>query len=102
MDLYKHCQVAVYSSQLDEYPKEVKERYLAISELAQRLWKEFGERLLMKVIDVASVEGVWKTLRFGARGEAIFILNGKKKVVGIPGYDNLRKSILEEASDSLK
>ena len=98
MELYKHCQVAVYSSQLNEYPKEVKEQYLAISELAQKLWKEFGEKLLIKVTDVASAAGVWKALRFGTRREPIFVANGKKKFVEIPSYDELRKSILEEAS----
>ncbi len=48
-------------------PLDVMQDYQAVSDWVNRLFKVYCDRVVVKVIDAASIEGFWKTLRYGLR-----------------------------------
>jgi hypothetical protein len=63
-------------------PPDLQAEYAAISEWGREAVGRYGERLTIKVIDAASVEGVWKALRHRVRRFPAFILDGQEKFLG--------------------
>jgi len=63
-------------------PADLQAEYAAISDWAQRAFGRYGDRLTIKVVDVASIEGVYKAVRHGARRFPSFIIDGRERVVG--------------------
>ena len=47
-----------------------------------RTANELEGRVLFKIIDVASIEGFLKSLRYGVRKYPAIIVNGKDKITG--------------------
>ncbi len=64
---------------LNEYPEELKEDYLHLSDWIRELGKKYGNRLLIKVIDAQSLQGLYKSVRFAVRKYPAFIIDKKKK-----------------------
>jgi hypothetical protein len=72
-----HCEVvwkeAGFSRGLHEeqvhsaLPPDLLADYQAVSDWVRRLLDAFGGRIEIKVIDVASLEGAWKSVRHGLR-----------------------------------
>jgi len=48
-------------------PPDVMQDYQAVSDWVRQLFKVYCDRVRVKVIDAASIEGFWKTLRHGLR-----------------------------------
>ena len=63
-------------------PPDLQAEYEAISEWVGDAARRYGERLQVSVVDVASVEGVFKALKHRARRFPAFIVDGKERVVG--------------------
>jgi hypothetical protein len=63
-------------------PADLQAEYAAISGWVREALERYGERLDIKVIDAASLEGVWKTLRHRVRRFPAFIVDGHEKIVG--------------------
>ncbi|MDI6755939.1 MAG: hypothetical protein QME78_16290 [Thermodesulfobacteriota bacterium] len=70
------------SRDLNEYPEELKEEYLFLSNWIKELAQKYRERILIKVIDVQSLQGVMKSLRYWVHRYPTFIINKKKKYTG--------------------
>lgn len=68
---------------LNEYPEDVKEEYLFLSNWIKELSKKYGEKLLIRVIDVQSVQGLLKSIRYGIHRYPSFIINKKEKYTGM-------------------
>ncbi len=72
-----HCEVVwhetgfskgVHEEQIaSALPPDVMQDYQAVSDWVNRLFKVYCDRVVVKVIDAASIEGFWKTLRYGLR-----------------------------------
>lgn len=87
-----HCEVAwremgksnrVQQEQLESsLPQELAQEYLAISEWVKELFRVYCDRLVVKVVDAASVEGVYKSLRYNARRYPAVILNRRTRLSG--------------------
>lgn len=87
-----HCEVAwqeigksnrVHEEQLESsLPTELQQEYQAIYVWMQEMLRKHCDRLIVKVIDAASVEGVFKSLRYNARRYPTIILNQREKFVG--------------------
>lgn len=102
--LYAHCQHCMqvmhgtglqpYSEQLEEYPEEIKKVYFKVSELAQKIRNEFGERIAFDAIDTASPKGIWLTLKYRIKKTPCVIINGRKAFDYVPSYEELRNKIL--------
>jgi hypothetical protein len=87
-----HCEVAwretgklnrIHEEQMESsLPLDLQQEYLAVSEWVREMFRLHCDRLIVKVIDAASVEGVYKSLRYGARRYPAVVINGKSRFMG--------------------
>lgn len=88
----QHCEVvwkeSGFSTGLHEeqvqsaLPPDLLLEYQAISDWAHHLLDTYGSRVLIKVIDAASAEGVWKTIRHGLSRYPAVMVGGQRHVCG--------------------
>lgn len=67
---------------MNEYPEDLKEEYLFLSHWIKELAQNYREKILIKIIDVQSLLGIYKSLRHGVRRYPTFIVNQKAKYTG--------------------
>ena len=87
-----HCEVAwsetgrmqrVHEEQLESsLPAELIQEYQAISDWVREIFRVHCDRVVVKVIDAASLEGFYKSLRYGANRFPAVIVNGKSRFTG--------------------
>ena len=63
-------------------PPYLQQDYQAVSDWVRRLFRIHCDRVIVKVIDAASLEGFWKTLRHGLRRYPAVIVEGQVKFNG--------------------
>src|SRR5258708_29052781 len=63
-------------------PDDLQAEYAAISDWARRAFDRYGDRLTVKVIDAASIEGLYKAIRYRARRFPVFIIGGADPIIG--------------------
>ncbi len=63
-------------------PADLQAEYAAISDWAQRAFDRYGDRLTVKVVDAASIEGLYKAVRHRARRFPSFIIDGQERIIG--------------------
>jgi hypothetical protein len=88
----QHCEVTfqevglgrqVHREQVREgLPEDLQAQYAALSDWLHGLLERHGRQIEVKVIDVASMLGVWKSLRYGIRTYPAVIVAGESKHVG--------------------
>ena len=61
-------------------PPDLQREYAAISDWVLQAVERYGGRLSVKVVDAASVEGVWKSLRHRTRRFPAFILDVRERI----------------------
>lgn len=64
------------------FPSDLQQDYAALCDWVRGLYAKYGDRLIVKVIDAASLEGFFKSLRYGVRKYPAFIIGGQAKHVG--------------------
>ena len=67
---------------LNEYPEELKEDYLFLSNWIRELSQRYGPKILIRVIDAQSFQGVYKSIRYWVHRYPTFIINNRKKYTG--------------------
>jgi hypothetical protein len=87
-----HCEVAwhemgksnrVHEEQLESsLPEDLQREYLAVSDWVKVMFRVHCDRLVVKVIDAASVEGVFKSLCYHARRFPAVIVNRESRFMG--------------------
>jgi hypothetical protein len=87
-----HCEVAwkemgksnrVHEEQLESsLPEDLQREYLAVSDWVKEIFRIHCDRLVVKVIDAASVEGVFKSLRYNARQYPAVIVDRDTRFMG--------------------
>jgi len=87
-----HCEVAwremgksnrVHEEQLESsLPEDLQHEYLAVSDWVKEMFRVHCDRLVVKVIDAASIEGVFKSLRHNARRYPAVIVNRDTRFIG--------------------
>ena len=84
---------------LNDYPEDLKEDYLYLSGWIKELSQKYREKILIRMTDAQSLQGVFKSIRYRAFRYPAFIINGKKKYAGKDKVqlDNL---LLEELSNA--
>ncbi len=87
----RHCEILFEEADLDrgfrqkdinEYPSDISEEYLRLSDWIRDLIRLYRHRLLIRVIDVQSPLGVYKSFRHWIRKYPTFIIEGKDKYTG--------------------
>jgi glutaredoxin len=63
-------------------PPDLREEFHALSDWVHRVHEEHHERVQFRIVDAASIEGFWKSLRHGARRYPAVILDGKHRLKG--------------------
>ncbi len=72
----------VHQKEMDEYPADLKEEYTKLSDWIRELNRLYKHRLSIKVIDVQSPLGIYKSLRYRIRTYPTFIVEGKETYAG--------------------
>ena len=67
----------VHNIEINEYPEEMREEYLRLSEWVRSTYDTFGMRVWIKVIDPQSLVGLWKHVRYAVRRYPTFVLDGE-------------------------
>ncbi len=73
---------APYARRLDEYPPEWREDFHRLSALILDLAARYGDRILIRIWDPRSLQGMFKAIRYGVRRYPTFIVEGQKKIAG--------------------
>lgn len=87
-----HCEVAwremgasnrIHEEQLESsLPADLIQEYQTVSDWVQEMFRVYCDAILLKVIDAASVEGVYKSLKYNARRYPAIIVNRKARFLG--------------------
>jgi hypothetical protein len=102
-----HCEVAwremgannrVRQEQMESsLPEDLTQEYRAVSDWVREMFRLHCDRILLKVIDAASIEGFYKSLKYKARRYPAVIVNGKARFQGSP----MLQAASEEISQQL-
>jgi hypothetical protein len=87
-----HCEVAwremgstnrIHEEQIESsLPRDLIEDYGRVSDWVREMFRLHCDNILLKVIDAASLEGFYKSLRHNARRYPAVIVNGKSRFIG--------------------
>jgi hypothetical protein len=72
----------LHQKEMDEYPADLKEEYTKLSDWIRELNRLYKHRLSIKLIDVQSPLGIYKSLRYRIRTYPTFIVEGKEAYAG--------------------
>lgn len=78
---------------LEGFPPDWQDEFLSLSELVKQIAEKFGSRVLIRLFDPRSPQGMWKAIRCGARQYPVFLISGQPKIVGLDPK-KLEKAIL--------
>ncbi len=84
---------------LNQYPEEVREDYLFLSEWVRELSQKYQEKILIRITDAQSLQGFIKSIRYRVFRYPAFILNGRKKYSG-KDKDRLDSLLQEELGNA--
>src|SRR6185503_17585249 len=87
-----HCEVAgrelgatnrIHEEQVESsLPDDLIQEYQVVSDWVKEMFRVHCDRIILKVIDAASLEGVYKSLKYRARRYPAVIVNGTARFVG--------------------
>ncbi|MBI4673368.1 MAG: hypothetical protein HY741_17085 [Chloroflexi bacterium] len=87
---------ALHQEQLDSsIPDDLKREYANLSAWVRGTVDLYGGRVVFKIIDVASLEGLLKSVRYRARRYPAFIIEGKERYTGTD-YEQVKSLIDNE------
>jgi len=98
----RHCEIffdeadigkKLHQKDVNEYPPDLADEYLRLSDWIRELAQLYRHRLSIRVIDVQSLVGIYKSFRHRIRRYPAFIVEGKEMYAG---WD---KSQLEQLLD---
>jgi hypothetical protein len=104
----QHCEVAFEGLGLgerihrdearDALPADLAAEFQRISDWVHRLLERHGPRLAVSVVDAASIEGVWSSLRHRVRRFPAVIVDGRETFVGGSDFGRIDAVIDERLS----
>ena len=71
-----------YERGLEEYPPEWQADFRRLSALILDLAARYSENILIRIWDPRSLQGMFKSIRYGVRRYPTFVVNGQEKVAG--------------------
>ena len=87
-----HCEVAwremgannrIHEEQLESsLPEDLIKEYEIVSDWVREMFRVYCDAIVLKVIDAASVEGFYKSLKYNARRYPAVIVNRKSRFIG--------------------
>ncbi len=87
-----HCEVAwremgannrIHEEQVESsLPEDLIQEYQTVSDWVKEMFRVHCDAILLKIIDAASIEGVYKSLRYNARHYPAIIVNHTSRFLG--------------------
>ena len=68
---------------LDEYPPEWQEEFKRLSATIFNLADRYQDQVQIRIWDPRSLQGMFKSIRYGVRRYPTFVVNGHEKVTGL-------------------
>jgi len=88
----RHCELVweptgagkpIHQEQLaSSLPEDLKQEYQQLSDWVREMVAAYGERIAFRIVDAASLEGWWKSLRYRVRKYPAVIVDGEEKIIG--------------------
>lgn len=87
MDHCSHCQVflegtgvggKIHQQDLDSFPPDWMEEWQRLSDLIFNVTEKYAGKLVVKITDAQSPQGMWAALRRGIRRYPTFVIQGEK------------------------
>ncbi len=72
-----------YQRGLDEYPPDWQAEFECFSDAIIDLSLRYADSIFIRIWDPRSLQGLFKAIRYGIHRYPSFIINGKKKIVGL-------------------
>src|SRR5512147_1615403 len=104
-----HCEVAwremgatnrIHDEQLSSsLPEELLKEYQVVSDWVREMFRIHCDRIVLKVIDAASVEGFYKSLKYKARRYPAVIVNGESRFIGCQMLTSASEEIAHQVAD---
>src|SRR5262245_23914884 len=92
----------VHEEQLESsLPEDLIKEYEVISEWVKEILRVHCDNIILKVIDVASIEGFYKSIKYKARRYPAVIVNGKARFIGSQMLSSASKEIARQLSSEL-
>jgi hypothetical protein len=98
-----HCEVAwremgadnrIHDEQMESsLPEDLAREYQAVSDWVKEIFRVHCDRIVVKIIDAASIEGVFKTLKYNARRYPAVIIDKKTRFLGSQSLDSAAQEI---------
>jgi hypothetical protein len=63
-------------------PDDLIKEYQVVSDWVREMFRVHCDNILLKVIDAASIEGFYKSLKYNARRYPAVIVNGRSRFIG--------------------
>jgi hypothetical protein len=63
-------------------PEDLIHEYQTVSDWVKEMFRAHCDNILLKVIDAASIEGFYKSLKYNARRYPAVIVNGRSRFLG--------------------
>jgi hypothetical protein len=99
----------------ESLPDDLRQEFAELSDWIHSLIDRHGDRVRVKVVDAASIEGFWKSLRYGARRYPFVVIDGRHKYTskdwhsldrvierGLEGDSVLEKGGTEDREDAVR
>jgi hypothetical protein len=90
-DPCRHCKILfdqagldqkIHQKEMNEYPSDVEDEFMKLSDWVRELKRFYKHRLFVKLIDIQSPLGMYKSLRYRIRTYPTFIVEGKETYAG--------------------
>jgi hypothetical protein len=99
-----HCEVAwremgasnrIHEEQVDSsLPADLAREYEAVSDWVREIFRVHCDRVLVRVIDAASIEGFYRSLKYNARRYPAVIVAGKARFMGSQSLQSAADEII--------
>ena len=106
-----HCEVAwremgatnrIHEEQVESsLPADLLQEYQAVSDWVQEMFRMHCDRIIVKVIDAASLEGFYKSLKYNARRYPAVIVDGKVRFIGSQMLPSASEEIAHQLANQL-
>ena len=101
-----HCEVAwnemgksnrVHTEQLESsLPEDLTREYQVVSDWVKQMFRVHCDAVIIKVIDAASIEGFYKSLKYNARRYPAVIVDGQSRFIGIQMLSSASEEIARQ------
>jgi hypothetical protein len=80
-------------------PEDLAQDYQLVSDWVREMFRVHCDRIVLKVIDAASIEAFYKALRYNARRYPAIIVNGKSRFLGSQMLAAASEEIAQQLGD---